>query len=81
MKRQNGYIWKENGKWYGRWREDVIENGHIVRKQRSRILAEVSDRYRHESDVRPLLDEILQPLNAGKVDARSSLSIRTFVED
>src|ERR1700693_65618 len=85
MKRQNGSVFRFKikgryiGPWYGRWREDVLVNGCIVRKQQSKILAEVSDRYRSEKDVRPLLDVILRPLNEGKVDARSSMSIAEFV--
>src|ERR1700731_3087251 len=65
-KYQNGYIWRKGKKWDGRWWEDVIEDGQVVRKQRARKLAEYCDRYRCQSDARPLLDDILRPLNEGK---------------
>jgi integrase len=86
MKRQNGSVFRFKvkgryvGPWYGRWREDVLVDGRIKRKQRSKILAEVSDRYRTEKDVRPLLDDIVRPLNQGKVDARSTMTLTDFVE-
>jgi integrase len=50
------------------------------RKQRSKKLADYCDRYRSEGDVRPLLDEILAPLNAGRVDARGTTLIFKFVD-
>ena len=34
MKTQSGTIKRIGRSWYGRWREDVIENGRTVRKQR-----------------------------------------------
>src|SRR5580704_15348792 len=63
--------------WYGRWREDVIENGVVVRKQRSAKLADVCDRYRTKVDVRPLLEERLRPLNERKLTAACTLSLAT----
>jgi integrase len=80
MAHQTGYIWRVGRSWYGRWREDVIENGAVVRKQRSEKLAEVCERYRTKADVRPLLEEKLRPLNERKVSPESTLSISQFVE-
>ena len=83
MKHQNGYIWLDRKRkcWFGRWYEDQLqEDGTVKRVQQSRRLADYCDRYRTESDVRPLLDDILQPLNAGRVDARSTASLTQFVE-
>ena len=83
MRHQNGYIWHDRQRkcWFGRWYQDELQqDGTIKRVQQSRKLAEHSDRYRTESDVRPLLDDILQPLNAGRVDARSTSTLTQFVE-
>lgn len=77
---QTGYIWRVKRSWYGRWREDVIENGVIVRKQCSAKLADVCDRYRTKADVRPLLEEKLRPLNERKLSAASTLSLGDFVD-
>lgn len=80
-RQQSGYIWKVGSSWYGRWREDVLEDGSIVRKQRSAKLADVSDRYRTKADVRPLLAEKLRPINEGRTRPESTLSVAAFVED
>jgi integrase len=45
-----------------------------------RKLADYSDRFRAEKDVRPLIDDILRPLNEGKIDAGSSMTLSQFVE-
>jgi integrase len=78
-RQQNGYIWKEGGSWFGRWREDVLVDGRVVRKQRSKKLVDYCDRYRSESDVRPLLDDILRPLNEGRSNPQSSLTVAEYV--
>jgi len=80
-RQQSGYVWKVGSSWYGRWREDVIENGLVVRKQRSVKLADVSDRYRTKADVRPLLAEKLRPINEGRQRPESTLPVADFVED
>lgn len=87
-KHQNGSIRLERHKvtgrplsWLGIWWEDTVQlDGSLKRKQRSRKLADYCDRYRSGRDVRPLLDEILAPINAGRVDPRSTMAISQFVE-
>ena len=79
-RQQIGYIWKVGRSWFGRWREDMLEDGRVVRKQRSAKLADVCDRYRSEADVRPLLAEKLRPINNGKTRPESTLSVHDFVE-
>lgn len=81
MKTQNGTIKRLGKSWYGRWREDVIENGQTVRKQRFEKLCGVDDRYRAKADVRPLLADKLRALNEGRADARSSLTLVLFVSE
>src|SRR5262249_55220629 len=55
-------------------------DGRVVRKQRSRKLADYCDRYRSKKDVRPLLHAILKPLNEGRSDARSTMPITEYIE-
>ena len=80
-RQQTGYIWRLGNSWFGRWREDVLKDGKIVRKQRCKRLADYCDRYKTERDVRPLLEEILRPLNQGRADVRSSVTLASFVAD
>ncbi len=81
MKTQNGEIKRIGNSWYGRWYEDVIENGQTVRKRRFEKLCDVDDRYRTKTDVRPLLAAKLRALNEGRTDARSSLTLAAFVSE
>lgn len=80
-RQQIGYIWKVGRSWHGRWREDVLEDGCVVRKQRSAKLAEVCDRYRSEKDVRPLLADKLRPINEGRTRPESTLAVAAYVEE
>jgi integrase len=80
-RQQSGYIWRVGNSWFGRWREDVLQDGKIIRKQLSRRLADYCDRYKTERDVRPLLEEILRPLNEGRADVRSTLTLSSFVSN
>ena len=83
MGRQTGCIYKsKNGeRWLARWRQDVIENGEKKRKMRFRDIAPVNDAYRTEKDVQPLLDEILAPINAGRVKPESTLAVAEYGEN
>lgn len=81
MRRQNGHIYKENGVWLGKWREYAIVDGRKVSKQCARKLADYSDRYRCESDVRPILDDILRPINARTSTPESTLTVAQYGEE
>src|SRR5439155_17750849 len=81
LKTQHGEIKRIGNSWYGRWYENVIENGQTVRKRRFVKLCDADDRYRTKADVRPLLTEKLRALNEGRTDARSSLTLAAFVSE
>jgi len=55
---QKGYIYQTNGAWHLRYRV----NG----KQVSRKLTDYNEQYRTKRSVRPLADEILDPVNEGR---------------
>jgi integrase len=80
-RQQSGYIWRVGNSWFGRWREDVLKEGKIIRKQRCKRLADYGDRYKTERDVQPLLDDVLRPLNEGRTDVRSTLTLASFVSN
>lgn len=77
---QKGYIKKSHGAWFGVWYQDELRDGTIRRVQKSKKLAHYGERYRCKRDVRPLLEEILEPLNGGNCDVRSTMSLSEFVE-
>lgn len=80
MKQQKGFIFKASGSWYLKYREDVLEDGNVVRKLRTHRLARVDDACRTEVEARTLADEFLAPFNRGTVDARSTMTITEFAE-
>src|SRR5882762_2132086 len=77
---QDGYIYKKGRSWYVRYREDVIENGEVVRKQRCEKIADYSNSYRSEKDVRPLAAEKLKPHNENRVSAESAMTLARFID-
>ncbi len=80
MRNQKGYAWKASGSWYGRWNQDEVVDGVVVRRQHSERLCEYSDRYRARRDVQPLLDAKLADINASRCTPESTGSVATYVE-
>jgi integrase len=69
---QRGNIVLRHGAWHLRYRD-------AVGKQVSRKLADYSDRYRTERSVRPLADEILDPLNQGR-QVNGPMTLQQYAE-
>jgi integrase len=80
-KHQTGYIWRVGKSWFGRWYENQLVDGVMVRRQHSEKLCEYSDRYRSKKDVKPLLAEKLAPVNDGRQSAESTQTIVKYFED
>lgn len=78
---QRGHIFRKGRSWFGRWWDETIVDGEIVRRQRCKKLADVCDRFRTSKDVQPLLDEQLKPLNEGRGDARSTVPVADYIKD
>lgn len=68
---QKGRIERRHGAWHLRYRV----NG----KQVTRKLADYCDRFRTERSVRPLADDILEPLNAGR-EVDGPMTLQHYVE-
>jgi integrase len=80
MRHQSGYIFKKGHSWFGRWREDAIVNGQVVRRQCCEKLADYCDRYRAESDVRTLLAQKLARVNEGRSGPAATLTVVQYAE-
>jgi integrase len=77
---QDGYLFVDHGAWFVRYRERVRqEDGSIKLKQRARKLGNVRD-YPRESNIRPLLVEFTQRLNAGRFAPETSMTLKEFGE-
>jgi hypothetical protein len=68
---QKGYIYQTNGAWHVRYRADG--------KQVSRKLADYNDQYRTKRSVRPLADEVLDPLNQG-LQVNGPMTLQQYAE-
>src|SRR6266478_7888158 len=68
---QKGYIYQTNGAWHIRYRVDG--------KQVSRKLADYNDQYRTKRSVRPLADEVLDPLNQG-LQVNGPMTLQQYAE-
>jgi integrase len=78
---QDGHVFRKGNSWFLRYRDDVIENGQVRRKQQCKRLAPFCDKYRTERDLQGLRDETLAPINSGKVRPESTLTVAGFGED
>jgi integrase len=78
-KQQRGYIFRKGKFWFLRYADSVLRDGRSVRVQLCKKLAPYSDAYRSEKSVRPLAAEILQPINAGTLDVRSTMPVADFI--
>ncbi len=79
---QRGYIYKKGRWWFVRYYDSVVqEDGSIKRVQIARRVAPFCDQYRSKKSVKPLADEILQPINSGTYTLESTMTLEQFVEN
>jgi integrase len=77
---QQGHIFKKGSTWFLRYRDNFLVDGKIVRKQKCVQLAEVSDKYRRESDLADLVAEKLAGVRAASKCPQSAGSFADYVE-
>ena len=82
MREQKGYVFHKGKSWFVRYCDDVMQpDGTIKRKLVCKKLdMEYGGEYRTRRSVQPFVDDILKPINAGTLDARSTMSVAEFVE-
>lgn len=85
MKKRTGYIYQRAGWWVLRYRENLLENGQIVRKQLAKQLAEVKPEHvrlkRPPASIEDMAEDFLRPLNRGEANPQATQTIRQFAED
>lgn len=82
MREQKGYVFHKGKSWFVRYCDDVLEaDGTVKRKLVCKKLdVEYGGDYRTERSVRPFVEDILAPINAGLVNAQSTMSVSDFIE-
>jgi integrase len=79
---QNGYLYKKDGWWYVRFRDNVmLKDRSVERKHVAKRLARVCDQYRSKASVQSLAEEALKPVNTGTSTPQGSMMIRQFVSE
>jgi integrase len=85
MKKQNGYIYRRAGWWVLRYRENVIENGQIVRRQLAKQLAAIAPEHKRLKKAPPevlaMAEDLLRPLNRGQANPQATQTIGEFAEN
>ena len=85
MKKQSGYIYQRGGWWVLRYRESILEQGMIVRRQMAKQLAPVAPEHkrlkRAPAEILTLAEDHLRPLNRGTANPQATQTIGQFVED
>lgn len=84
-KAQKGYVWREGNWWWLRYRDSVVREGHLERKQFARRLTPVKVEHRRlkraPAYVLELAQAFLQPLNSSSYDPRKNVTLKDFVNN
>lgn len=78
---QHGFVFRKAGSWFLKYRDNVLVDGRIVRKQMCVKLADHGDRYRCEKDLEDLVAEKMAGVQKAAKCPHSSDSFNTYVED
>jgi integrase len=82
-RQQSGYLFHRGKSWFLRYCDDVLKpDGTIRRKLMCKKLdVEHGGEYRTEASVKPFVQEILAPVNAGLLNPSSTMPVADFVEN
>ena len=79
MRKQKGQLIETKKAWFIRYYTTEIDAGQEIRKQTCVRLCEKSDVYRHESDVRPLIEQHMNAVNAKQEPVTGSMLLGEYV--
>lgn len=84
QRKQRGYIYARAGWWTLRYRENVLENGQLIRRQLAKRICEVAPEHsrlrRPPATVVAKAEELLRPVNDGTYTPESTVNLADFVE-
>jgi len=84
MKKQSGYIYPRAGWWVLRYRDSVIEDGKLVRKQLAKRLAPIAPEHvrlkRAPKTIEQEAERFLRPMNDGDTKPEQTQTIGAFAE-
>src|SRR5580704_14187528 len=84
MKAQKGYIYARAGWWVLRYRENIIENGQVVRRQLAKQLAPIAPEHarlkRAPRTIEQEAEKFLRPMNDGDTKPEQTQTIGSFAD-
>jgi len=84
MKKQTGHVYRSGQHWVVRYRENLVENGKLVRRHMARkvdvVLPEHQRLKRAPAVVLEKAQAMLAPLNSGKYDPQATQTLVEYVE-
>src|SRR5579872_822941 len=81
MREQKGYIFRKGKSWFVRYADNVMQGDATKRTLICKKLSvPYGGEYRTRASVKPFVRELLTPVNAGTLDARSTMPVADFVE-
>jgi integrase len=85
VKEQKGYIYPRAGWWVLRYRENVIENGQVIRKQLAKQLKPIAPEHarckRPPKEIEQEAEKFLRPLNDGETKPEQTQTIGSFADN
>lgn len=81
VRHQQGCLYKQDGWWYLRYRDNIVVDGAMKRTLLAKRLVPVCDQYRTEGAVRPIADEFMLPINRGVNSPQSAMTFEQFVDE
>jgi integrase len=85
MKTQNGYVYRRAGWWVLRYRDAILEDGKLVRKQLAHRLAPIETEHaklkRPPKSIRDKAERYLQPVNRGETKPEATQTLTAFVDN
>ena len=83
-RKQSGYVYQRAGWWVLRYREDIVENGQITRRQLAKQIEPVSSQHkrckRPPLEIQKKAEQLLQPLNNHTYTPEATQTLEQFVD-
>jgi len=82
MREQKGYVFHRYKSWFVRYCDDILGKDGVVRRKLvcKKLEVEYGGDYRTEKSVQPFVQKILAPINAGSLNAQSTMQVCDFVD-
>ena len=80
---QRGYVFHRGKSWFVRYCDDRVQRDGTIKRKLvcEKLTVQYCDEFRTKASVRPFVQEVLAPINAGLLRAESTTRIVDFIEE